>query len=133
MLYTIQGHSGPVLTAAFSPNGDYFASGGADTMVMVWKSNLQDCVLRSPEDNIDADRAADRTKTKPRMKPVSRGGIATSPLRPRPETPQDVVAVDSVDVNEEHGGRNVSLQQHQTNFRLELTTSGSAGGVSRFK
>lgn len=40
LLFTLQGHTGPVNAARFSPDGHFFASGGADQMVMVWKSNL---------------------------------------------------------------------------------------------
>lgn len=36
------GHEGPVTAVSFSPHGDYIASGGADSVVMVWKSNLDD-------------------------------------------------------------------------------------------
>lgn len=43
MLYTLHGHTGPSLTAKFSENGSFFASGGADQLVMVWKSNLLGC------------------------------------------------------------------------------------------
>jgi len=41
-LYTLYGHEGPSTSAAFSPCGDYFTTGGADSIVMVWKSNLED-------------------------------------------------------------------------------------------
>jgi centriolar protein POC1 len=42
LLYTLYGHKYGATTAAmFSPNGDFFASGGADSQVMVWKSNLE--------------------------------------------------------------------------------------------
>ncbi|KAJ3188651.1 POC1 centriolar protein A [Gaertneriomyces sp. JEL0708] len=41
LYYTLHGHkNGPTTTAIFSPNGDYFATGGSDAQVMVWKSNL---------------------------------------------------------------------------------------------
>lgn len=33
---TIAGHSGPVLTVAFSPDGQYLATGGWDHLAMVW-------------------------------------------------------------------------------------------------
>merc|ERR1711871_646113 len=34
------GHTGGVNTVEFSPCGNFFGSGGADQMVMVWKSNM---------------------------------------------------------------------------------------------
>jgi WD40 repeat protein len=40
LLFTMQSHTGPVNTAQFSPDGHFFASGGADELVMIWKSNL---------------------------------------------------------------------------------------------
>ena len=39
-MFTLQGHQGPVHDVAFTVDGSYFASGGADQLVMVWKSNL---------------------------------------------------------------------------------------------
>jgi centriolar protein POC1 len=36
----LNGHEGAALCAEFSPAGDYFASGGADEKVMVWKTNF---------------------------------------------------------------------------------------------
>ncbi len=40
ILYTLQGHEGSASAVGFSPCGDYFASGGEDSIVMTWKSNL---------------------------------------------------------------------------------------------
>ncbi|XP_021096897.1 POC1 centriolar protein homolog A isoform X2 [Heterocephalus glaber] len=40
LLYTLHGHQGPAITVAFSRTGEYFASGGSDEQVMVWKSNF---------------------------------------------------------------------------------------------
>jgi hypothetical protein len=39
-MYSLQGHSGPVNACEFSNDGSFFATGGADQLVMVWKSNL---------------------------------------------------------------------------------------------
>jgi WD40 repeat protein len=37
----LHGHKGgPTTTAVFSPQGDFFATGGSDSQVMVWKSNF---------------------------------------------------------------------------------------------
>jgi centriolar protein POC1 len=41
-LFTLYGHEGPSLSSTFSPCGDYFTTGGADSVVMVWKSNLEE-------------------------------------------------------------------------------------------
>ncbi|CAJ0963250.1 unnamed protein product [Ranitomeya imitator] len=40
LLYTLHGHQGPVLSVAFSRDGDQFASGGTDAQVLVWKTNF---------------------------------------------------------------------------------------------
>ena len=40
LIYTLHGHTGPALAARFSQDGNFFASGGADQLVMVWRSNL---------------------------------------------------------------------------------------------
>lgn len=41
-MYTLYGHEGASTSAAFSPCGDYFVTGGVDSVVMVWKSNLDE-------------------------------------------------------------------------------------------
>jgi centriolar protein POC1 len=38
--YTLYGHNGSTTSGCFSTHGDYFATGGSDSMVMFWKSNL---------------------------------------------------------------------------------------------
>jgi centriolar protein POC1 len=49
LFYTLHGHKHGATTAtAFSPTGDYFATGAADAQVMVWKSNF-DSLLRGIE------------------------------------------------------------------------------------
>ena len=40
LFYTLNGHEGAAMCAEFSPSGEYFASGGADEQVMVWKTNF---------------------------------------------------------------------------------------------
>lgn len=40
ILFTLYGHDGPVTALNFSNCGDYFITGGEDTIVNVWKSNL---------------------------------------------------------------------------------------------
>lgn len=39
-LYTLGGHQGAVFCVRFSADGEFFASGGADRHIMVWKANL---------------------------------------------------------------------------------------------
>lgn len=40
IMFTLYGHDGPATAVTFSSCGDYFATGGEDTLVNVWKSNL---------------------------------------------------------------------------------------------
>ena len=40
LLFTMHGHTGSTNSARFSRDGSFFASGGSDQLVMVWKSNL---------------------------------------------------------------------------------------------
>ena len=44
LFYTLHGHEGPALAAAFSPAGDQFASAGADKQVLVWATNFDACL-----------------------------------------------------------------------------------------
>lgn len=39
-MYTLYGHDGSSSAACFSTYGDYFATGGKDTVVQLWKSNF---------------------------------------------------------------------------------------------
>ena len=39
LLYTLQGHAGAVNCSTFSVSGNFFASGGADKLVMVSEYN----------------------------------------------------------------------------------------------
>ncbi|KAJ9448347.1 POC1 centriolar protein-like protein [Diplonema papillatum] len=40
LAYVVTGHTGGVTAAAFSPNGQFFSTGGNDHMVMCWRSNF---------------------------------------------------------------------------------------------
>jgi len=40
IMYTLYGHEGCTTTATFSPMGDFLLSGGVDTNIVVWNSNL---------------------------------------------------------------------------------------------
>jgi len=40
LLFTIHGHKGAINHGAWSPDGQFFATGGADQLVMVWQSKL---------------------------------------------------------------------------------------------
>eukprot|EP01063_Lacrimia_lanifica_P027672 TRINITY_DN3917_c1_g2_i2.p1 TRINITY_DN3917_c1_g2~~TRINITY_DN3917_c1_g2_i2.p1 ORF type:complete len:567 (+),score=213.40 TRINITY_DN3917_c1_g2_i2:206-1702(+) len=40
LTYVVSSHTGGVASSQFAPNGGFFATGGADHMVMVWKTNF---------------------------------------------------------------------------------------------
>jgi WD40 repeat protein len=66
LIYTLQGHSGSVNTSAFSDDGNFFVSGGADQLVLVWGTNIG-----GPEgapNDLKADWAT-QTLTRPRSAP----------------------------------------------------------------
>ncbi|XP_077932526.1 POC1 centriolar protein homolog B isoform X3 [Halichoerus grypus] len=42
LIYTLQGHTGPVFTVSFSKGGELFSSGGADAQVLLWRTNFDD-------------------------------------------------------------------------------------------
>jgi centriolar protein POC1 len=40
LFYTLKGHEGPIKSVRFSPKGDFFASGGSDGQLLLWKTNF---------------------------------------------------------------------------------------------
>jgi len=40
ILYTLYGHDGPTSSGTFSPAGDFFCTGGKDSVILIWKSNM---------------------------------------------------------------------------------------------
>ena len=40
ILYTLIGHEGATSSGTFSPAGDFFCSGGRDSVILIWKSGL---------------------------------------------------------------------------------------------
>jgi centriolar protein POC1 len=81
VLYTLRGHEGAATAAAFSPrstDGELFASGGADKVVMVWRTKLDGCAPQPP------------STTKPRgarakggaLKATTRGNKTPAPHHP---------------------------------------------------
>lgn len=41
-MYTLYGHEGPTTSATFSPMGDFLLTGGADSNIVIWNSNLNE-------------------------------------------------------------------------------------------
>ncbi|KAJ3172707.1 POC1 centriolar protein A [Geranomyces variabilis] len=66
LFYTLHGHkNGPTTAATFSPRGDYFATGGSDSQVMVWKSNFDDVTRMVEDDKRATEEAANPVRRPP--------------------------------------------------------------------
>ena len=81
VLYTLRGHEGAATAAAFSPrstDGELFASGGADKVVMVWRTKLDGCAPQPP--STTRPRAA-RAKGGA-LKATTRGNKTPAPHHP---------------------------------------------------
>ena len=63
-MYTLHGHEGPTTAVNFSPEGDYFCSGGADSIVMVWKSNIGEAVYA---DELGGENTFEIPESEPQM------------------------------------------------------------------
>jgi WD40 repeat protein len=72
ILFTLYGHEGA--STSFSPCGDYFTTGGTDSVVMVWKTNLEENEQEFIED----------FGAKPEQKLPQAGGV---PMPRRPPKP----------------------------------------------
>jgi len=86
-MYTLQGHVGAVNCANFSSDGHFWATGGADQLVMVWKSNLPGGRQSEPvfewgqaASSAAGARAASASPTRPRPKALKKdaGGVNAS-------------------------------------------------------
>ncbi|KAG8317781.1 POC1 centriolar protein A [Homalodisca vitripennis] len=86
VIYTLEGHEGPVTSVVFSSDGHLFASGGADRMVLVWKSNFDKEVLANPLDtsfnikhiNVSSERQVQRVDVRPEFQGMSQPDIEVS-------------------------------------------------------
>lgn len=89
ILYTLYGHEGASTAVNFSPCGDYFCSAGIDSVVMVWKSNLNEQETELIEDigNIPTGGIAPSpglnggitSNRKPKSQPVAGQQISAAP------------------------------------------------------
>ncbi|EFX70750.1 hypothetical protein DAPPUDRAFT_309308 [Daphnia pulex] len=67
--YTLYGPKGAVHSVKFSPDGDYFATGGADNEILVWKANF----VQVPD---AADVSSNnKTSVKTKIRPSIAGGL----------------------------------------------------------
>jgi centriolar protein POC1 len=74
ILYSLYGHEGAATSCSFSPGGDFFTSSGADSVVMVWKSNLNEIETET----LDTTSGLARAKTGAAQKSAV-GGAGTRP------------------------------------------------------
>ena len=65
--YTLYGHNGSTNTCSFSKYGDYFATGGSDSLAMIWKTNLEDEQLEFIS-SLDAPKNQQLSKVKSSQK-----------------------------------------------------------------
>lgn len=96
LFYTLHGHEGATYGVNFSPAGDFFASGGADEQVLVWRTNfdrvMSDYVLTSVQPNprlattyptaevtVESARSAAAVPAKAVLRGVEGGGGAGPP------------------------------------------------------
>jgi WD40 repeat protein len=103
LLFTCVCHTGGVTDARFSPCGKYFASGGLDALVMIWKADLSntnqitsalstDNVARSPSEvflgaSRGAPRGAPRGARERGASPIKRPVVAADVSLGRTSTP----------------------------------------------
>ncbi|KAI8915504.1 WD40-repeat-containing domain protein [Powellomyces hirtus] len=90
LFYTLHGHkNGPTTAATFSPQGDYFATGGSDSQVMVWKSNFDSIARMVEEDERAKEQAASQRRKSPHShsQPVYQHTLYTEPTRTRTSSP----------------------------------------------
>jgi centriolar protein POC1 len=98
ILYTLYGHEGASTSAAFSPCGDYFTTGGADSVVMVWKSNLDENEQEFIEDfgaksADDGKQVGGVPPAAPRRPPTStKKAVRTSAVKSKAGSPERSVA-----------------------------------------
>lgn len=112
LFYTLHGHEGATYGVDFSPAGDFFASGGADEQVLVWRTNfdrvMSDYVLTSVQPNprmattyptaevtVATARSAAAVPAKAAVKGLEGGGGAGPPasrIRSPPRQPRSGAA-----------------------------------------
>lgn len=88
LLFTLQGHSGPVNCARFSKDGDFFASGGADQLVMLWKSNLYGVGEQEEAEKAVSLRSSTSSYTNIGRESASASGSRRATTAPMTVTPQ---------------------------------------------
>ena len=64
ILFTLKAHEGAVTSIAFSTFGDYFATGGLDSNIVVWESNLEQ-YMDLGQDDMYSNEVINLTTSKP--------------------------------------------------------------------
>ena len=78
LFYTLHGHEGATYGVDFSPAGDFFASGGADEQVLVWRTNF---------DRVMADYVLTSVQPNPRLATTYPTAAVTTSPRPASAAP----------------------------------------------
>ena len=139
LFYTLHGHEGATFGVDFSPAGDFFASGGADEQVLVWRTNfdrvMADCVLTSVQPNprlaTTYPTAAVTTEkimpasnaASPRRIPRSLeggGGAGPPANRIRSPTRNPITNTADVSYHSMHGASTVEIRPTATDAAVEL-------------
>ncbi|XP_041593902.1 POC1 centriolar protein homolog B isoform X4 [Vulpes lagopus] len=89
LIYTLQGHTGPVFTVSFSKGGELFSSGGADTQVLLWRTNFdylncKDMIKRNLK-RLHFDSSPHLVDIYPRTPHPHEGKIETVEINPKLE------------------------------------------------
>ena len=79
ILYSLYGHEGPANTVSFSPNGDFFSTSGTDSIIMCWKSNLNEVDTEIIDDLGGKNASAQSHRQQPQS--------AASSARAKPQAP----------------------------------------------
>lgn len=78
-IYTLKGHCGAVTAIKFSPTGEFFASGGCDQQLLIWKTNF---------DNDDVTKIVKRSLYSPGVKSKSKSSKESPSSRSK--EPQEI-------------------------------------------
>ena len=108
LFYTLHGHQSDATATCFSPNGAFFATGGADKQVLVWKTNFDRALETSTRTALRASRrvtSTNDTELRPRTSPAKMAasqthsrldnthGAARTGLQPQPRQQPGIVDV----------------------------------------
>ncbi|XP_069156940.1 POC1 centriolar protein homolog A isoform X2 [Procambarus clarkii] len=122
VIYTLHGHQGAVTCCGFARDGEYFASGGKDQQVMVWKTNFKPVDLCGGlEETEEADHQTPHEVTVALSPDDSEDEerITTVQSRRDPETFQDSDTVGSNKASNGSGDEDIATSLQQVKGSLQ--------------